>query len=280
MTWLSKLRISRLKTLLYPRESIDDLLNPVFYRDVFVECVVCAYVMACVIWALMTLHVTSYKPNTTHFGLFAGFIIMLLIEAYGPISGAPLNPAGCWGFFLAGRISLARLVLYTGVEIGGCAAGSTAAFYLSPVDNQKNFTAIKIGHGLIPVHGMFIEAILTFNLLFVALICTDPKRKTSIMPSLPIAWCIGTGIFAAGTHTGGLQNPIVPFGPALVTRDFENHWVYWAGPYLGATFGTMFYLSVVYVKDHYERHPSPPTVEHTGIQNPAHTDHCDDDTPL
>lgn len=97
-----------LKKWLYPRESIDDLFNPVFYRDVFVECVLCAYVMACVIWALMTLHEAAYKPNTTHFGLFAGFFVMLIIEAYGPICGAPINPAGCWGFFLAGRLSFAR----------------------------------------------------------------------------------------------------------------------------------------------------------------------------
>lgn len=100
--------LQRLRRLLYPRESVDDLLNPVFYLDLVVECVASFYVMACLVWAMMTLKTDSYQPNTTHFGLFAGFIIMTLIEAYGPISGAPINPAACLGFFVAGRISLVR----------------------------------------------------------------------------------------------------------------------------------------------------------------------------
>ena len=97
-----------LKKYLYPRESIDDLLNPVFYMELVVEGILCAYVMCLVIWCLNTLNAAAYSPNTTHFGLFAGFFIMYVIEAYGPITGAPINPAGVWGFFLAGRISLAR----------------------------------------------------------------------------------------------------------------------------------------------------------------------------
>ena len=57
--------------------------------------------------------------------------------------------------------------------------------------------AIKPGPGVLPGNGMVIEAILTFNLLFVALSVTNPRGKIAIMPSLPIAFCIGTGIMAA-----------------------------------------------------------------------------------
>ena len=102
-TTLSKAVIRRLYL-----DSLDDLCNPVFYRDVVVECILCAYVICLVIWCLVTLIPAAYEPSTTHFGLFAGFFIMYVIEAYGPVCGAPINPAGVWGFFLAGRISLAR----------------------------------------------------------------------------------------------------------------------------------------------------------------------------
>ena len=97
-----------LSKFFYPKESIDDLLNPVFYMELVVECILCAYVMCLVIWCLNTLNPAAYSPNVLHFGLFAGFFIMYVIEAYGPITGAPLNPAGVWGFFIAGRISFAR----------------------------------------------------------------------------------------------------------------------------------------------------------------------------
>lgn len=70
-------------------------------------------------------------------------------------------------------------------------------YSLSPEKQRASFQPILPGEGLLPVHGMIIEAILTFNLVFVALSCTDPTRKSSIMPSFPIAFCIGTGILAA-----------------------------------------------------------------------------------
>jgi len=94
--------------LLIPYDSMDDLQNPVFWRDVVMETIACMFVECCIIWVLSTLNPSFYTPSSTHVGIFAGFFIYTLIEGYGPISGAPLNPAGCWGFFLAGRMSAAR----------------------------------------------------------------------------------------------------------------------------------------------------------------------------
>ena len=93
---------------LNPRQSADDLINPVFWRDVALEFLVCMLVECCVIWVLTTLRQEMYQPSTTHIGLFAGFLVYAIIEGYGPVTGAPVNPACCWGFFLAGRMSAAR----------------------------------------------------------------------------------------------------------------------------------------------------------------------------
>jgi glycerol uptake facilitator-like aquaporin len=263
----------------YPHESIDDLQNPVFYRDVFIETILCGIVECCVIWALTTLNKAMYIPSTTHFGLFAGFFIYVLIEGYGPVSGAPMNPAGVWGFFLAGRMSAARMVLYTGGEIGGAAAGAMIGWALTPHGNITVPTLMQ-GPGLTASQGMCIEAILTFNLLFVALSVTNPRGKMAIMPSLPIAFAIGTGIMAAGTHTGGLQNPIVPFGPAVVNQNFTNHWLYWVGPYIGATVAAIIYQICTFMKDHCEHHITNDDTN-VGLQNPVHeVDRHDDGSNL
>jgi hypothetical protein len=51
---------------------------------------------------------SHYEPGTTHFGLFAGFMIFAVVEAWTPICGCLLNPAAVIGFYIAGRMSFAR----------------------------------------------------------------------------------------------------------------------------------------------------------------------------
>ncbi|KAF2709975.1 aquaporin-like protein [Pleomassaria siparia CBS 279.74] len=57
---------------------------------------------------------------------------------------------------------------------------------------------------------------------------------------------IGLSLFVAeltGVYfTGGSLNPARSFGPAVVNRHFEGyHWIYWAGPILGAAVAAGFY---------------------------------------
>jgi len=47
------------------------------------------------------------------------------------------------------------------------------------------------------VMGMAIEAILTFNLIFVGLILGQPVGQPSAITSLTIGFCVGTGVMAA-----------------------------------------------------------------------------------
>lgn len=70
-------------------------------------------------------------------------------------------------------------------------------FRLQPDNDVTILHPIKPGAGMKPGNGMMVEAILTFNLVFVALSVTNPRGKIAIMPSFPIAFCIGTGIMAA-----------------------------------------------------------------------------------
>ncbi|KAM1343417.1 hypothetical protein PS2_007551 [Malus domestica] len=37
------------------------------------------------------------------------------------------------------------------------------------------------------------------------------------------------------------MNPAVSFGPAVVSWIWDNHWVYWLGPFIGATIAAVVY---------------------------------------
>lgn len=57
---------------------------------------------------------------------------------------------------------------------------------------------------------------------------------------------IGLAVLAcAGTFTTGIFNPARAFGPAFVAGNFINHWVYWVGPFVGATLAALVRASLI-----------------------------------
>ena len=45
--------------------------------------------------------------------------------------------------------------------------------------------------------------------------------------------------------TGASTNPAISLGPAIFRGNSSNHWVYWAGPLLGAFLAAIFYQAVL-----------------------------------
>jgi glycerol uptake facilitator-like aquaporin len=226
-----------------------ELRSPIFWRDAIVEMITCTILTIFVMIILITCHSASYTPNVMHFGIFAAFFVYLLIEGYGPICGATINPAACFALCASGHITWFRAIVFIIAELVGTAAGSGLGYLLNPADKRWPFPSLKPSESLTDVQCVFIEAVLTFNLLFVAISVNDSKNRPSVnLPSLVVGMCIGMGIMTAGTHTGGLQNPIIPLGPAIMNRDFRRHWIYWVGPCLGGTAGALTYELVQWIK--------------------------------
>ncbi len=92
------------------------------------------------------------------------------------------------------------------------------------------------------VTGILVEAILTFFLVTVVYgTGIDPKGTFNAVGGFAIGLTISIDIMMGGPLTGAAMNPARWFGPAVVAQFFDNWYVYWIGPFLGAIVAGLLY---------------------------------------
>jgi glycerol uptake facilitator-like aquaporin len=92
--------------------------------------------------------------------------------------------------------------------------------------------------------GLVVEMILTFVLVFtVFAVAMDPKGMGNLAP-IAIGLAILIDHFVGVPLTGASMNPARSFGPALIAGEWDDHWVYWAGPLAGGGAAGLVYYFV------------------------------------
>lgn len=88
-----------------------------------------------------------------------------------------------------------------------------------------------------------LEMVMTFGLVYtVYATALDPKKgDIGVVAPIAIGFIVGANILAGGAFDGASMNPAVSFGPALVSGTWDNHWVYWLGPFAGAAVAALVY---------------------------------------
>jgi aquaporin related protein len=106
-----------------------------------------------------------------------------------------------------------------------------------------------LGAGTTQTQGVFIEAFLTFQLVFAVLMLAAEKHKATFLAPIGIGLALFISELAGVYYTGGSLNPTRSFGPAAATNSFpKEHWIYWVGPTLGALAASAFYMFVKRLK--------------------------------
>jgi glycerol uptake facilitator-like aquaporin len=91
---------------------------------------------------------------------------------------------------------------------------------------------VSIGGGLVT------EIVLTSVLVAAVL---GAARGGSPVRLAVIGLVVVLGQLVGAPLTGGSMNPARSFGPALVAGVWDNHWVYWLGPFIGAAVAIFVY---------------------------------------
>ena len=172
-----------------------------------------------------------------------GLVLMAVAAAYGPISGAHINPAVTIALWFGRQIKAAEAVGYIVVQVlGGIAGAFVLRFVLGGTGSGLGATVLA--GSVSPTQGLAVEAVLTFFLVNTIYNTAVTGKAGNLAPAaigLTLAFCILMG----GPLTGGSVNPARTLGPAIVTGNYADLWVYLVGPVIGGLAATLLYDRVL-----------------------------------
>ena len=160
-----------------------------------------------------------------------GLIVLAMIYSIGDISGAHINPAVTFGFYITKLIGLKDMLCYFIFQITGAIAASFLLYILFP-------EATTLGETLPSValwKAFILEIILTFILMFVIIHVATGSKEVGIMAGIAIGGTVALEALFAGPITGASMNPARSLGPALVSGKLDGIGVYLVAPFIGAS---------------------------------------------
>ncbi len=166
--------------------------------------------------------------------LFAATGSLFALTPPGRLSGAHLNPALTFGFWLTGHVRSVDLLGYSAAQTAGAATGA-ALVRLAWGDRAASvhYGQTLLAPGLPPWTAVLIEALMTALLMGMIFFCTSKRSITRWTP-LAVWALVAVLVWRGAPYTGTSLNPARSFGPDLVSGSFANFWVYVAGPLIGA----------------------------------------------
>ncbi|CAN8235114.1 unnamed protein product [Cochlearia groenlandica] len=187
------------------------------------------------------------------------FAFFAAVSAAINVSGGHVNPAVTFGALIGGRLSVIRAVYYWIAQLLGAIL---ASLLLRLTTNGMRPVGFRLASGVGVVNGLVLEIILTFGLVYVVYsTLIDPKRGSlGIIGPLAVGLVVGANILVGGPFSGASMNPARAFGPALVGWRWDDHWIYWVGPFIGGALAALIYEFMVI--------PTEPPTHHTTIHQP------------
>ncbi len=173
--------------------------------------------------------------------LFAAGGTAVVYSRLGQRSGGHINPAVSLNFWILGKMRGTDLAFYAAAQCAGAVAGAALVELLwgrwaASVDGGVTQPAAWLP----PAGAAAVELIITASLVGVILLfLSRPRlhRWTGLAAGIWVALLV----FAEAPLTGTSLNPARSLGPALVTGDTRDLWVYFAGPLAGAALAALLW---------------------------------------
>jgi aquaporin Z len=166
--------------------------------------------------------------------IFAGSGSLVAISPFGKLSGAHINPSVSLAFWAQGKMHIHDLFGYMLAQFLGATIGETLLVLLwrsygASVNN--GMTLPGVGY---PLWLVFLaEAVMTFLLVLLIFVFVSSHRLMHWTPLMN--WLlVATMVWQEAPISGTSLNPARSFGPALLSWNWSDQWLYYIAPPLGA----------------------------------------------
>jgi MIP family channel proteins len=172
-----------------------------------------------------------------------GMALLAGLYAFGEVSGGHFNPAVSLAMWLDRRLSLGDLIGYWIAQFAGAIVASAVMllpFTKSDVARTATVPSAGVGAG----EAFLLETVMTAFFVAVILQATKSGRfGTSALVAIPLT--LLACHFAILVFTGCSLNPARTLGPALIGNKWDDEWIYFLGPALGAIIAYVVHAVVV-----------------------------------
>src|SRR3954469_14619775 len=166
-----------------------------------------------------------------------GLIVATMIYTLGDISGAHLNPAVSFAFWVAKVFPGKEVIPYIISQTIGAFLASFTLHCLFPA-NPKLGSTLPAGS---PLQSFVLELILTFILMLVIMRVAKGGKEQGLFAGIAIGSVVLLEAMFAGPICGASMNPIRSIAPAIVSGNTQSIWIYIFAPTLGAILAVFTY---------------------------------------
>jgi aquaporin Z len=170
--------------------------------------------------------------------LFGSIGASIALSPIGKISGAHINPAVTMVFWLFRKIEGRLAITYILAQLTGAIVGCLPLLIWGQFGRSVEFGATLPGEGYSTQVVLFGEVITTFIMVSLLVIFIGFRRIRQFTPFMfPILYAIMVPLEAviSGTST----NPARSLGPAVISGQWGDWWIYWIGPLAGALLASL-----------------------------------------
>ena len=190
--------------------------------------------------------IAGAPANSLSVALAFGLVLVALVGALAPTSGAHLNPAVTIALASVDRFPWRIVPAYLGAQLLGALAGAGATWLTlgTAAREVAHLGATHPREGVGDGRALLVEAFITFLLVFVIVAVTSSDASPAVA-STSIGSALVAAVLIGGPSTGGAVNPVRALGPMVLDLNLSSAWVYVLGPIVGGLAAAQLHTRVV-----------------------------------
>ncbi len=170
--------------------------------------------------------------------LFGSTGALVALSWVGKTSGAHINPAVTFGFWVMKKMQGTRAAGYVLAQCIGAVLGALPLLLWGGIGRSVDYGATIPGAGFGLWGALAGEILTTFALVVGLLLFIGHKRLAQWTPLLfPFLYAVM--VYLEAPISGTSTNPARSLGPAVISGMWQGWWIYLVGPIVGAWLGTL-----------------------------------------